>query len=161
MLCFVSTLVLNVQFVPNMSQGKCDLGHVIVPTEYTQMSLRSRAVWREPSLSAYKIVGYCRIFQRTANTLMRQRRCAEWVFSAFHTLRLMSPNDYLNTEYSNFVSEHWSQHSLCTVYQSIPNIVPSVPPKGASAGSVDTDQTLQNAASDQGLHCLQQVQEFL
>ena len=35
------------------------------------------------------------------------------------------------------------------------------PIKGTLANSVDPDQTPQNAASDQGLHCLHLVQEFL
>ena len=30
-----------------------------------------------------------------------------------------------------------------------------------SANSVDSEQMLQNAASDQGLHCVQLVQQFL
>ena len=33
--------------------------------------------------------------------------------------------------------------------------------KGSLANSVDPDQTPQNAASDQGLHCLQLIREFL
>ena len=33
--------------------------------------------------------------------------------------------------------------------------------KGTLANSVDPDQTPQNAASDQGRHCLHKVQEFL
>ena len=33
-------------------------------------------------------------------------------------------------------------------------------PKRVTANSADLDQTPQNAASDQGLHCLQIVQQF-
>ena len=35
------------------------------------------------------------------------------------------------------------------------------PIKGTPANSVDPDQTPQNAASDEGLHCLLYIQKFL
>ena len=39
--------------------------------------------------------------------------------------------------------------------------MPGVPYKGTLANSVDPDQTPQNAASDQGQHCLHNIQECM
>ena len=47
-------------------------------TANAQIRLRIRAVWSGPSLSANRIVGYYRMFQRKANAQMSFRACAEW-----------------------------------------------------------------------------------
>ena len=45
--------------------------------------------------------------------------------------------------------------------QNIYPIYARRPIKGTLTNSVDADQTPRSAASDQGLHCLRQLQEFL
>ena len=50
-------------------------------TAKTQISLRIRAVWSGPSLSAYRIIGHYRMNQLRAKARMRLQACAGWILS--------------------------------------------------------------------------------
>ena len=41
-----------------------------------KISLRMRPIWWGPSLSAYRIIGHCRLYRRTEKTLIRLYGCA-------------------------------------------------------------------------------------
>ena len=45
-----------------------------------QISLRMRAVWSGPSLSASRIIGHYRMYEWRANARMRLCACAEWIW---------------------------------------------------------------------------------
>ena len=47
-------------------------------TTHSLISLRLSAGWSGPSLSAYRINGYCSICRRTENAQIRWHRCARW-----------------------------------------------------------------------------------
>ena len=57
-------------------------GHVRITN--AQISLRIRAVWSGPSLSANRIIGYYRMLQWRANVWMILCACAGWSESAHH-----------------------------------------------------------------------------
>ena len=49
-------------------------------TAKAQISLRIRAVWSGPSLSANRIIGYYRMYQWRANARMRPHACVGWIW---------------------------------------------------------------------------------
>ena len=64
--------------------GRTKRKHVFghMRTAKAQISLRIRAVWSGPSLSANRIIEYYRMYQWTAKTRIRPCARAEWCYSA-------------------------------------------------------------------------------
>ena len=61
----------------------------------------------------------------------------------------------LTVRYQNQILQNvWMESNFAHVQDDFNPFMPSVPLKGQWQNSVDPDQTPQNAASDQGLHCL-------
>ena len=96
---------------------------------------------------------------RPVKILFTLRECAGWSESSLGThirrYTFSRSSSYYYTASVNINNvESNSDESNCPICSKFSD-------KQAYANSVDPDQTPQNAASDQGLHCLPPIQQFL